>query len=345
MLLAVAPSARAAQCQTAADCGKGFTCQLVTAPPPVDAKPACAPGSVCPADPGPATPGGQAATTGYCTEAPCTTDADCGPTMVCHTDMIMSCSGGGSACPPNAECLVPDMKPVCTTTSASTCRYKWELSCKVDADCGDGFTCAFATITGCSGGGVAGSGTASSGTVSPGMTGTGGAASGAPAPAVDGGVAPAPGPTPVQPPDTCVTTTSTTGACTPKATTCAVDGDCPAAWTCVDLPPVRGEPTPATSADGGAGSGAGAPAPTGNASSIAPGEPDPAGTGTPAPTKACQSPLGTLGGVALDASGAPKEAGSSGTGGAAGGNTTGANGGTPPATPGPDTKGGAQRAS
>jgi MYXO-CTERM domain-containing protein len=135
------------------------------------------------------------------------------------------------------------------------------------------------------------------------------------------------------PADNCVTMTSTIGICTPKATTCAADTDCPAAWTCVDAPPVRGGPTPA--ADGGAGIAVGAPAPTGNASSIAPGEPAPSGTGTvPAPTKLCQSPLGTTGGYAIDASGTPKETAGGGTGGATGGNTSVGDHQTPPANPG-----------
>ena len=336
VLVAAAPSARAADCKTAADCGKGFTCQIVMGSPPINTQPACPPNTVCPPDAVPALAPDQTAPTGSCIEAPCTTDADCGATMVCHTDSIMACSGGAS-CPPNAECLVPNMKPVCTTTNVSTCTYKWQLACKVDTDCGAGFTCTFPTITGCSGGGMAGSGTVSSGTATPGSTGTGSTGSGSsgsagtgkPAPAVDGGVAPGPSPVPA---DNCTTTTSSIGVCSPKATTCTVDGDCPAAWTCVEGPPVRGGPTPVASSDGGTGIAVGEPAPTGNASSIAPGEPAPSGTGTdPAPTKLCLSPLGTTGGIALDASGGtPKETTGGGTGGAAGGNTTG----TPPTNPG-----------
>ena len=290
---------------------------------PVKAPPACPANTVCPPDAVPAIAPDQTVTSGTCIEAPCTTDADCGTTMVCHTDSIMACSGG-AACPPNAECLVPNMKPVCTTTNVSTCMYKWQLACTADTDCGDGFTCTFPTITGCSGGGAVGSGTVSNGS----------AGAGKDTPAFDGGAAP--GPSPVQPADNCTTTTSTVGLCSPKATTCTVDGDCPTAWTCVDAPPVRGGPTPVTSADGGQGIAVGEPAPTGNASSIAPGEPAPSGTGAdPAPTKLCLSPLGTTGGLALDASGGtPKETAGGGTGGAAGGNTTGTNGGTPPTNPG-----------
>ena len=140
-LLAVAPVARAQGCKTAADCGKGFTCELVTASPPPTTTPACKAGTVCPvADPAPAdAPDQAAAVSGTCVEAPCATDADCGPTMVCHTEMIGECSGG-SACPANAECLAPSTPPTCTTRSVSTCEYKWQVACKADADCGDGFS-------------------------------------------------------------------------------------------------------------------------------------------------------------------------------------------------------------
>jgi hypothetical protein len=330
-LLAAAPSARAAGCQTAADCGKGFKCEIVTAPPPVATQPACPAGTGCPvADPAPTKAADQTAPSGECVEAACTTDADCGPTMVCHTDMVKACSGG-STCPPNVLCFAPDMPPTCTTTNVSTCMYKWQLPCAVDAECGDGFSCVFPTTTTCSGSG--GSGTASgSGTATPGTTGTG-TASG-----TGGGAgSTTPRSTPVPPSDTCMTTTSTVGVCTPKATSCTADTDCPTAWTCVDSLPLRGVPTQA--ADAGTAIAVGEPAPTGNASSIAPGEPAPADAGTlPADptTKVCQSPFGG----AFDANGTPIETVGGGTTGA----KIGSNGGTPPATPGGTTNGPSQQA-
>jgi hypothetical protein len=148
--------------------------------------------------------------------------------------------------------------------------------------------------------------------------------------AVDAGAAPA-SRSALLPADAgCTTTTSTIGSCTPKATTCQIDGDCPAAWTCVDAP-LRGGPLPAQSADGGVGIAVGAPAQVGGASSIAPA---PSGTGTASDagvTKVCESPLGTIptvgiGGTPL-AAGADGAGGTSGTqagGGSGGGTTSGA---------------------
>jgi hypothetical protein len=325
-LLASAHAALAQECVTAADCGKGFTCELTMATPVAVKGVACAAGSVCPvADP--ATPPTDAgtATTGFCVEASCATDADCGATMVCHTESYQECTGGTSACPANSMCFAPTTPPSCTTKSVSTCMYKWQLPCKADAECGDGFSCVFSTIGACSGSGGTGMGVATSGT-----TGTG-----TRTPVVDGGAAPPPtaDPAPSPPSTNCMTTTSTIGSCQPKATTCTVDGDCPAAWKCVDALPVRGGPLPAQPADAGTATAVGAPAPATGA---------PSGTGTPAPgpapapSKVCQSPLGTFGGggVALDATGAPQPNGTQGTGGSGGTPKIGAPNGSNPMAPG-----------
>jgi hypothetical protein len=313
-LLGAASTARAQECATAADCGKGFTCEIVNIAPPPTKGVACAAGSVCPvADPGTAVDAGTA-TTGTCVEASCTSDADCGVTMVCHSEG-QTCTGGGAACPTNAECFVPTTPPTCTPVSI--CKYEWELPCTADAECGDGFSCVFGTSGGCGSSGM--------GTVSGGMTSTG--VTGAPTPASDGGAASRSAPAPGD----CVVTTNTVGSCQPKATTCAVDADCPTAWTCVDAPPVR--TLPAQAADAGTAIAMGAPAPMGGASSIAPGEPPPSGT-TPAPTKVCRSPFGILSGVAVDANGAQVGMGG-GMGGSAGTNKTGAAGSGGPGAPDP----------
>jgi MYXO-CTERM domain-containing protein len=302
-LLAVGSTAHAKDCKTAADCGKGFTCEIATVTPTPAAPPTkpCPANTACPvADPAPATtPGGTPAdpTIGSCVEASCTTDTDCGATMVCHTEEIKECSGGtASTCPPNAQCLVPSTPNTCTTRSVSTCVYKWQLPCNADADCGDGFTCAPITSGYCSGGGVAGTGTATPGSTGTGSTGTGGAAM-APSPP-SGGAAGSSGTSnaAVPPSDNCVTMTSFPGWCTPKATSCTADTDCPALWTCVDGPPVRGG-----ASSGQSGVAIGAPAPQGSAAnppSIAPGEPDPNGSTSSPPASAgkmCQSPLGDTG--------------------------------------------------
>jgi hypothetical protein len=312
-LLAVAPGARAQGCKTAADCGKGFTCELELATPPPAGKttPACVTGTACPVvDPTPA-PDPTPSTTGTCIEAPCASDADCGPTMVCHTETYGECSGG-SACPANAECFAPSTPPTCTTRSVSTCEYKWQLGCKADADCGDGFSCDFAVSTSCSGG----SGAADGGVATP-VSGSGAGSSSATSRSA-----------PVPPGDGCTTTTDTIGTCTLKATSCAVDADCPAAWTCADLPPRPG-----------VGVGVGEPDLNSTTGAIAPGEPDPSGSTTPpaAPIKACESPLGSFGGYVLDANGAPTETAGGGTGGASGTDKTSAHGGTTPMAAGSST--------
>jgi hypothetical protein len=108
----------------------------------------------------------------------------------------------------------------------------------------------------------------------------------------------------------CTTTTSFPGYCAPKATTCTVDSDCPASWTCVDTRVVAGN--------------AGAPAGSSGAS-IAPGEPAPTrgSTSTPPTPKICQSPYQIYGG-AKDAEGRPVETiggGTAGNGGNNGGGT------------------------
>jgi MYXO-CTERM domain-containing protein len=131
------------------------------------------------------------------------------------------------------------------------------------------------------------------------------------------------------PPD-CMTTTSFPGSCTPKVTSCTVDSDCPAAWTCLDVPPTRvmGAPQP------GNGVAVGEPAPSGGSSgasapaSIAPGEPDPSGTGTSPAQKICTSPYGGTG-VAKDANGNPIET----VGGGTTSGSTGSNGTSNPQVP------------
>jgi MYXO-CTERM domain-containing protein len=322
LLLAASP-ARAQECKTAADCGKGFTCTLVTVEPVTATKVApCPAGAVCPvvdpvppdADAGtlPAPVDAGTTTSGYCSPAPCTTAADCGAGMVCHTETYQECTGGGApACPPNMQCdPLPSTLPSCTPKSVSACAYKWQLPCNVDTDCGDGFTCAPSVTGACSGsGGSADAGTATvgAGTTGLGSASTGSASTGS-APASTGSSA-----APSTPVPSCMTTTSFPGSCTPKATSCKANTDCPAQWTCVDEPSV-GAVTGTASTDGG------------TSTRPAMGAPTPAGMATPpatAPVKVCASPLGTFGGAPKDGSGVPQTGGNgSGTGGA-----TGANGG------------------
>ncbi|HVZ75299.1 MAG TPA: MYXO-CTERM sorting domain-containing protein [Polyangia bacterium] len=326
-----APAARAQDCNTTTDCQKGFTCEIVpVAPPPVaQPEPACKEGSVCPVTD--VANAGTTATTpasaGTCVEADCKVDDDCGTGMVCHSESYQACSGGtATTCPAD----VPDCKPitvsdpVCTTTKVSKCTYKWQLPCNVDNDCGDGFTCAPTIIGYCSGSGGTPVAAGTSGSTSPGNSGSGGSATSGGASGSggsSGSMAPSSGDS------MCGTMTSFPGTCTPKATTCGVDADCPAAWTCqtvyyrtadpgttVSSPPTTG----GASASGGASGGTTASSPP--------------STTTPA-TKACVSPFGGGYGIGETAGGKGDTTSTPPTG--AGGSVgTVNNGGTTPTTPG-----------
>lgn len=304
-LVLATPRARAADCSTTAECAKGFTCQIVATTTPTPAP--CPADTVCAQDA--KAEAGQQATYGVCVEASCTTNADCGSGMVCHTEEQESCSGG-SACPPNAQCFAPPA--TCTTTKVSTCMFKWQLPCSADAECGDGFTCQPTVSGACSGG----SGTVTAGT---GTSSSSGGGADAKMPSV-GGTDGTAGGAGTAPPDMCTTTTSFPGYCAPKASTCTVDSDCPASWTCVDAYPTR-----ETTANAGAPASSSSAAAAGSSgASIAPGEPAPTGGATPTspPTKICQSPYNVYA-VAKDAEGRPVETiggGSTSNGGAAGSN-------------------------
>jgi len=315
-VLLAAPAARAQKaCKTTADCGKGFTCMLLTVQP-ADNGPgvACSNANPCPVvDPTPIDAG--TTITGVCVAASCTTAADCGATMICRTQNQELCPGGATpACAPNTKCDAGAPVPTsCMTKTTSTCTYKWELPCNADAECGDGFTCA-PSVSGCASGG-SGSGT-TTGVSSSGSSGGSNASGAAPAPT---------DPTAPVPPDgTCTTTMSFPGSCTPKITSCNTTTDCPTAWTCVE---VAHATTSMTSvAPGGAaidGGAAGAPS-SGGAT-----PPEPAPT-----TKVCTPPLGTLGGVAKDGTSGPQTPQSVDGGSNAGTGNPGASGGTPMPTSG-----------
>jgi MYXO-CTERM domain-containing protein len=300
VMLTAAPLAQAQDCKTTAECPQGFVCELtpVTQPQPAPA-PACPPGALCPVvDPVPIAK--TAAVSGSCRPGPCTKDSECGPTQVCHTETISSCSGGGTkavACAPNTKCdpPAPVAPPVCTETTVSTCAFKWQLPCNADADCGAGFTCMPSVTGSCSGS----SGTTGSGTVTPGTTGT----------ATPGTGASAPGQAAPLPPDSCTTTTSFPGYCQPKATTCTANTDCPADWTCVTAP------TPVTREIGAPANSGGTSAAAGSSGATPP-TTDPALPVPPATDiKVCESPYGYGTGTRIEAptATAPKAGGTGGT--------------------------------
>lgn len=134
--------------------------------------------SVAPAAGGSATPTDNekiatrtpcAPSVGYtCAPAPCTIDADCGPNMVCYTSTTSQCSGASAkptCAPDSTNCAeIESDPPVCTTSTIQQCAYRYEVPCKVAADCGVGFTCEESQSCGCSGSsGVANGGAASTG--------------------------------------------------------------------------------------------------------------------------------------------------------------------------------------
>jgi hypothetical protein len=213
-LLALAGSQASAQsCSADTDCPQSFACVVSgTSTPPV-----CK-GTDCPAD------AGASETVVYkdCEPKACVSDADCGTGMVCYEQKSTSCSGGGSAsgCAANTKCdagAVITTAETCTTTTRNLCAFKWQVPCNADTDCGDAFVCQPSVSGGCG---------TSSRTVSSGPSGTGGATSSGNSsspPAVDGGAA------------ECPTITSFPGSCSPKATTCTGDSECPSGWTCTAI--------------------------------------------------------------------------------------------------------------
>jgi hypothetical protein len=214
---AVARAQSATACSADSDCTKGFTCQTTgaSACPAI----ACAPNTNC------LQPVCDPVVIKTCEPGPCTMDADCATGMVCHADTAVSCPelDVPPACAKDVDCGAPAPAVdagACRTVATNTCVPKYDLPCKVDADCGDGFTCVPDTSTECSGGGS-----------------TGSAGSGA---ALMGSTSPSSGPTtPVTPAydggsytSTCMTTTLSTSSCHAKSIPCTTDASCPATWTC-----------------------------------------------------------------------------------------------------------------
>jgi MYXO-CTERM domain-containing protein len=207
-------------CTQDSDCTKGFTCQVTGAS-------AC-PGYACLLMPGddagvcPPQPACDPTVIMGCAPGPCTTDSDCATGMVCYAESFSNCTSTSPACPPGADCAEPAFDAGgCSTNTTRSCVPRYVPPCKVDSDCGEGFTCTPDTAINCSGGGAVGSGgsTGSGGTV-----GSGGGAEpvGTPA-APDAGV----------PVDTCTTTTLSTSSCQAKTIACTTASDCPGSWTCV----------------------------------------------------------------------------------------------------------------
>ncbi|HVW27714.1 MAG TPA: MYXO-CTERM sorting domain-containing protein [Polyangiaceae bacterium] len=219
-----AGSASAGQsCTVDSDCAHGFDCEVVGGT--ACATPACAPGVACP----PAPPC-EAQVIKECVPGTCMAHSDCADGMVCYAIPSTTCASPprAAACPPNTKCDPPaDTPPDCTTTTTNRCVPRYDLPCTTDASCGDGFSCVpDPDSCACSGGGVVTSGGGSAGSSGSAAVDAG---AGKPTPVPTSTTPPTPDPVP---PQGCSCTPSTTNHCTPKATTCAADSDCPATWTC-----------------------------------------------------------------------------------------------------------------
>jgi MYXO-CTERM domain-containing protein len=230
-------------CSQDSNCTKGFTCQVVGA----SACPAyaCAsPAGTVDAQACPPPPACNPQVFKGCLPGPCSTDSDCATGMVCYADSYTNCPAPAPllSCPPNADCAAPALDAgACTTATVKSCVPRYDLPCKVDSDCGDGFTCVPDTITSCSGGGSTGS------AVSGGVPTTGSG----PAILVDAGTVVVAAVDASSPPS-CTTTTGSTSSCQAKAITCTISADCPSTWTCVAQPqPITNVCAGPASLDGG----------------------------------------------------------------------------------------------
>jgi hypothetical protein len=262
---------RAQTCASNADCAKGLSCQAsagASTPAMIcydgDA------GGACESVPPPATTLSMS-----CQPAPCVSSADCGADMVCNSQTVTTCTGGTAIavkCDPSSACdagAAPE-PPVCTESTTSQCRYKWDMPCNVDLDCGDGFVCQ-PTETGMCSGSTPGTASSGSGSAS---SGTGGGTGTSTSADTDAG-----------PASTC-TTTSFPGHCASKITTCQVDADCPSTWTCKSANVATTGGSKPSVIDAGV-----APAPVPVA--IDGGVPVPVVTPTETAAKTCQAPYGT----------------------------------------------------
>jgi hypothetical protein len=204
--LMFAGHARAAECTDNEDCPKGTACEVVASSDCVTPDIDCVDGSDCPA-PEPC----ESEEIKACVPGPCDTDADCGDGLVCFEQTYEECSGGGGStdCPPDEECVAPEMEPAeCTTHTDRFCAPPWVGGCEVDADCGAGFTCDEIESCGCTG---------SAGSAGDPGAGAGGASSEDPVP-----------------PEESDCSCEKTGEfyCHLTETECGTASDCPADFTC-----------------------------------------------------------------------------------------------------------------
>jgi len=219
-------------CATSADCGRGFSCEVIGGT--ACAGVACPDGQPCPAPP----PCEPQTLLGCVPSTSCTADTDCAEGMICHAEMASTCIEPAIACAPDQNCVLP--APNCTSTVVNRCMPKYALECKLAADCGEGFDCVPEQMCTCSGG----PGTAPPAGTTPPAGAGGSAGSGATPPPSGADAAPAPPVgtstgTAVPPTGTsmptdpgCTCTAGPTSICQPKDLPCATSANCPSTWSC-----------------------------------------------------------------------------------------------------------------
>ena len=262
-----ANAATAQTCTTKADCPDGFICKSFGT---VCTDVACPEGMACPKS------ASDCQDVLDCAPPDCTEDTDCPKGMVCEAYTTSDCQGASEIdCPPGADCPKQSADPgSCKEVTEHACTARYNVACKADADCGDGFKCIEGESCGC--GGSAGS-------------------AGAPTPPADGGMAMGDPADPVPEEADCSCERTGEFYCELQETECADASDCPDDFTCDSNPntAVCASSEPAQ-APGTAGSGSSSGAQdAGPAPDIAV---DPCGVDTSAPKNVCLPPYWKFGG-------------------------------------------------
>ena len=129
LVLGLSPAVLSGQCTP--ECGEGLACKVVGSAGYPGCKCFGQPECECPPVPQP----------DYgCGPKACDSDADCGAsgTYKC-IDQKAECIHVSVLCKPDTSC--PEVAQPDCPASTKVCQPPWELPCKVDADCGSGFSC------------------------------------------------------------------------------------------------------------------------------------------------------------------------------------------------------------